>query len=102
MPSLSDGSTQLSPTRVRLAILALALAALTQLVYPYLYGRLLAADPFLVAVLTVRNIGYVVLLCWALHAVVTAGRRAGADTNEHRRTGGATMAPTTSTTHFRE
>ncbi|MFU8945689.1 glycosyltransferase 87 family protein [Mycetocola zhadangensis] len=55
--------------------IALALAALTQVVYPYLYWRLLAADPLLIAVLTVRNIGYLVLLGWAVHAVLTADRR---------------------------
>lgn len=77
--------------------IALAIAALTHLVYPYLYGRLLAADPVLIAVLTLRNAGYVVLLCWALYAVATAGLRAGTDTNSHRFPGGDTMAATTST-----
>ena len=81
--------------------MALGIAALTHLVYPYLYVRLLAADPVLVAVLTARNVGYVVLLCWALHAVATAGRRSGVDRNGSRSTDGATMAATTSHS-FRE
>lgn len=57
------------------AAIALVIAVLTQLVYPYFYGRLLQADPLLVAILTVRNLGYVVLLGWALSAVVSAARR---------------------------
>ena len=75
--------------------IALVLAALTHLVYPYLYFRLLAADPFLIAILTVRNVGYIVLLCWALHAVLTAHR------SRRPWPRGVTMAPGTSH-HTRE
>ncbi|MBG6239617.1 hypothetical protein IWX78_002604 [Mycetocola sp. CAN_C7] len=56
--------------------IALALAALTQLLYPYLYGWLLSAAPGMVAVLTLRNIGLCVLLGWALFDVWRAGRSA--------------------------
>jgi hypothetical protein len=48
------------------AILALTIAALTQLVYPVLYGSLLALDPRMLGVLTVRNTLYLVLLGWAI------------------------------------
>jgi hypothetical protein len=53
--------------------IALALAALTQVVYPYLYGMLLAASPAMVFVLSVRNAGLFVLLAWALVDVWRAG-----------------------------
>lgn len=53
----------------------LGLAALTQVVYPYLYGSLLAASPPLVFVLTLRNAGLVLLLGWALVDVWRAGAR---------------------------
>ncbi|MET0842472.1 MAG: glycosyltransferase 87 family protein [Mycetocola sp.] len=53
--------------------LVLTLAALTQLVYPYLYGALLAVSPPQVFVLTLRNAGLFVLLAWALVDVWRAG-----------------------------
>ncbi|MET4640037.1 glycosyltransferase 87 family protein [Mycetocola sp. 2940] len=58
------------------AALALGLAALTQLLYPYLYGMLLTATPAMVALLSVRNAGLVVLLAWALVDVWRAGAAA--------------------------
>lgn len=61
------------------AILALAIAALTQTVYPYLYDELLAAAPALVAVLTVRNILEVALLGWAVVALLAAVRHGRQD-----------------------
>ncbi|WP_241982449.1 glycosyltransferase 87 family protein [Cryobacterium sp. HLT2-28] len=51
------------------AVLVLGIAGLTQLVYPYLYGGLLVADPVMVLVLTARNLLEVVLLGWALRQV---------------------------------
>jgi hypothetical protein len=54
------------------AAMVLAIAGLTQLVYPYLYLGLLRLDPLMLIVLTGRNLMYFVLLGWALHAVVTA------------------------------
>lgn len=53
--------------------IVLGLAALTQLVYPYLYGGLLAVSPPQVFVLTLRNGGLFVLLAWALVDVWRAG-----------------------------
>lgn len=49
-----------------LAIAALACAALTQLVYPLLYGSVLAVEVLGIAVLTVRNAGLVALLAWTI------------------------------------
>ena len=48
------------------AILVLIIGALTQLFYPYLYINLLELEPFLLVVLTVRNVLLFVLLWWAL------------------------------------
>jgi hypothetical protein len=48
------------------AVLALVIAGLTQLVYPVLYDRLLALDPALVLILTLRNVLYAVLWGWAV------------------------------------
>lgn len=61
------------------ATLALVIAALTQLIYPYLYLELLYLNPLLLGVLTVRNILEFVLLGWAVLAVVDAPRQPGAD-----------------------
>jgi hypothetical protein len=51
------------------ALLGLGLAALTQVVYPYLYDWLLVANPVLVLVLSLRNLLEFVLLGWALVAL---------------------------------
>ncbi len=59
--------------------MVLALAGLTQLVYPYLYNELLSLDPLMLIVLTSRNLLYFVLLGWAIHAMVTAPREATRD-----------------------
>lgn len=56
------------------ATIVLALAALTQFVYPYLYNSLLSLQPLLLGTLTVRNALYFVLLGWAIHAIATAPR----------------------------
>ncbi len=48
------------------AVLALATAALTQVVYPVLYGSLLALDPRMLVALSARNLLYVALLVWAV------------------------------------
>ncbi|CAN5224224.1 glycosyltransferase family 87 protein [soil metagenome] len=61
------------------ASLALVIAALTQVLYPYLYLELLYLNPLLLAVLTVRNILEFVLLGWAVLAVIRAPSQPGAD-----------------------
>ena len=57
------------------AVLALVIAALTQVVYPVLYGSLLSLDPRMLAVLSARNTLYVVLLGWALWQLAALCRR---------------------------
>lgn len=52
------------------AMLALAIAALTQLMYPYLYGELLSLHAPMLMVLSIRNVLYLVLLVWAVVAMV--------------------------------
>jgi hypothetical protein len=48
------------------ATIVAVLAILTQAIYPYLYDWLLAVDPGVVAILTVRNGLLFVLLGWAV------------------------------------
>lgn len=55
------------------ATVSLVLAVLTQVIYPFFYLDLLALDPAMVLVLTVRNALEFVLLGWAVTAVVRAG-----------------------------
>ncbi|MFZ4894587.1 glycosyltransferase 87 family protein [Plantibacter sp. Mn2098] len=52
------------------ALLALAIAALTQIFYPYLYVALLSENPALVTVLTLRNVAYFLLLGWAVWSLI--------------------------------
>lgn len=52
------------------ATLALVIAGLTQLIYPYLYDQLLFLNVGMLLVLTVRNLLYVVLLVWAVRGLV--------------------------------
>lgn len=51
------------------AILVLVTAGLTQVFYPFLYDWLLVPDPGMVAVLTVRNLMYFVILGWTVSAL---------------------------------
>ncbi|CAN5346403.1 hypothetical protein BH09ACT1_BH09ACT1_11940 [soil metagenome] len=56
------------------ATISLVIAALTQLIYPYLYGYVLGLDAGMLVVLTVRNLLFFVLLGWAVVAIVRAAR----------------------------
>jgi len=56
------------------AVLALMIAALTQVVYPYWYGKLLGLDTVVLVALTTRNALYLVLFAWAVAALVAATR----------------------------
>ncbi|WP_167132331.1 glycosyltransferase 87 family protein [Paramicrobacterium chengjingii] len=69
------------------AAIVLAMCALTQVVYPYLYSLLLNTWGPMVVVLTVRNIGTVVVLGWAVVKLWRAGSAA------HRRADAALAAP---------
>lgn len=51
------------------AVLGLTIAGLTQIVYPVLYSRLLSLDTELLAVLTVRNLLYLVMWVWAIQQI---------------------------------
>lgn len=73
------------------ALVALVMAALTQLVYPYLYHRLLGADAVLVLVLTVRNLLELVVLIWMVVRVWKLGTSAAAAAAESVPTG--TLTP---------
>jgi hypothetical protein len=56
-------------------VLGLVIAGMTQAIYPYLYGELLGLDFVMLIVLTARNILYLVLLIWAVSAIVDVMRR---------------------------
>lgn len=59
---------------LRPAILTVVVAALTQVVYPWQYDALVFALPWMVVVITLRNLLLVVLLADALRRVWLAGR----------------------------
>lgn len=61
------------------AAVALVLAALTQLIYPYFYDELLAGDPVLLLVLTIRNAVLIALLCWCVVRLWKAGAEESED-----------------------
>ena len=56
------------------AILALAVAGLTQLLYPYLYDYLVTLHPAMLVALSLRNLLEFVLLGWAIRSLVMAAR----------------------------
>ncbi|MEL4318942.1 glycosyltransferase family 87 protein [Leifsonia sp. YIM 134122] len=58
------------------AVMALVLAGLTQLIYPFFYDWLLVAHPLAVALLTLRNLLEVALLVWAVVMVWRSGSHA--------------------------
>jgi hypothetical protein len=57
-------------------VLTLVIAAMTQFLYPYLYGDLLGLKVLMLLVLTGRNLLYVALLAWAVVAVLDVVRDA--------------------------
>ncbi len=58
------------------AVLALVMALVTQLIYPLLYGELLAAQALPAVLLTARNLLVAALLVWAVVRVARLPRRA--------------------------
>ncbi len=54
------------------ALLALVIAGLTQVIYPWWYAWLLSAHPLMLGIITVRNVLTFVLLGWAVIALVRA------------------------------
>jgi hypothetical protein len=61
------------------AALGLVIAGLTQVVYPYFYSDVTAAQLSIVLVLSARNVLYVVLFVWAVVALAEVVRRPRAD-----------------------
>lgn len=59
------------------AALVLVVAALTQLIYPYLYGFVIGLNPVMLAVLTLRNGLLFVLLGVAVRRIVRTASRVG-------------------------
>lgn len=58
-------------SRLRVPVLLVALAAaLTQILYPYGYGRMLAGDPLMVAIQSTRILLVLVAAVWAAYAVL--------------------------------
>jgi Glycosyltransferase family 87 len=51
------------------AIMVLVIAALTQLIYPYLYGYLLNLNAVMLIVITARNLLLIALFVWAVIAI---------------------------------
>lgn len=56
-------------------VLGLVIAGLTQAIYPYLYGQLLALDFTLLLILSARNVLYLALFAWAVAALIGLVRR---------------------------
>jgi hypothetical protein len=52
------------------AVLTLVIAALTHIVYPYLYHLLLASDPVMITLLSIRNLLLIAVLSWAIVGLV--------------------------------
>jgi hypothetical protein len=59
-----------------IAMAALPMAFLTQLIYPAYYDQVLTVQPWILVVLTIRNALEVAILVWALVLVVRIGLRA--------------------------
>lgn len=55
------------------AVMGTVTAGLTQVIYPYLYGWLLALDPVMLVILTARNLLLFALLGWAIMTLWNLG-----------------------------
>ncbi len=67
-------------------ILVTVVAALTQLIYPYLYGYLLGLNAIMLLVITAKDIVLIALLAWAVTSLVRSARTVDTDTDNN--TGG--------------
>ena len=67
------------------AVITLVIAALTQVLYPYLYVYLLNLNTVLLIVITARNALYFVLLAWAIGELWQVGLRARSGIGESER-----------------
>ncbi|MHB1234575.1 MAG: glycosyltransferase 87 family protein [Microbacteriaceae bacterium] len=66
------------------AVIAVVVGGLTQSFYPYLYGNLLALQPDMLVLLTLRNLLIFVLLGWAVSALWRLSRVSSAVEQEDR------------------
>lgn len=62
---------------VPVALLALPTALLTQLIYPGYYDQVLAVQPWILVVLTLRNVLVVAAMVWGVVVLVRMGLRGG-------------------------
>ncbi len=67
---LSTAATGHAPSFRFPAALALVIAGLTQLMYPYLYDQLLSLNFWMLLVLSARNLLYLALLAWAVWSML--------------------------------
>jgi hypothetical protein len=67
---LTTAASGLGPSFRTPATLGLVIAGLTQLIYPYLYDQLLNLNFAMLLVLSARNFLYLVLLIWAVRALL--------------------------------
>ena len=65
------------------AALSAILAALTQVIYPYLYGYLLGLNPLMLSVITAKDVLLFVLLGWSMMVLWRDWRRTDAAPAEH-------------------
>ena len=65
------------------AALAIVIGALTQVVYPALYGYLISVHPAMLVAITCRNLLLIALLAWAVSEVVRLARHSAVVNDEH-------------------
>ncbi|MES2171599.1 MAG: hypothetical protein V4479_12905 [Actinomycetota bacterium] len=65
-------------------VLVTVVAALTQVIYPYLYGYLLGLNVIMLLVITAKDIVLIALLAWAVTSLVQSARRVDADASDER------------------
>ncbi|MCU1412727.1 MAG: hypothetical protein JWN80_67 [Microbacteriaceae bacterium] len=65
-------------------ILVTVVAALTQVIYPYLYGYLLGLNPMMLLVVTAKDIVLIALLAWSVVSLVQSARRVHSDAPDDR------------------
>ncbi|MCU1406700.1 MAG: hypothetical protein JWQ43_3003 [Glaciihabitans sp.] len=80
------------------AAIALTLALLTQLIYPYLYNDLIMLNPAMLLILTLRNVLTFVLLGWAISRLVVVALPTRGRGMSHRPAPAARTTTATSTT----
>lgn len=67
------------------AVVALVMAALTQVFYPFFYDLILEANPLMVGVMTARNALEIVVLVMSMHVLAAGHRQQTVRQGAHRR-----------------